>query len=96
MANYANGVSKELDLGIRFQTLVPQQIIGATALGSAAADAYARRKGITKEAFLAGFGKPILPREFGEHVVSILTDPRYDEGTVFGLKGDTGITQLEA
>jgi NAD(P)-dependent dehydrogenase (short-subunit alcohol dehydrogenase family) len=96
MANYANGVSKELELGIRFQTLVPQQIVGSTALGSAAAEAYARRNGTTKEAFLAGFGKPMPPREFGEHVVSILTDPRYDAGTVFGLKGDTGITQLEA
>jgi hypothetical protein len=96
MAGYANGVSQELDLGIRFQTLVPTQIIGATPLGSAAAEAYARRKGITKEAFLAGFGKPMPPREFGEHVVSILTDPRYDAATAFGLKGDTGITPLEA
>src|SRR5882672_11487573 len=65
MASYANGVAAELDLGIRFQVLVPQQMIGDTGLGRNAAQAYARHKGITTEAFLAGFGKPLPPRQFG-------------------------------
>jgi hypothetical protein len=29
MASYANGVAAKLDLGIRFQTLVPQQMTAA-------------------------------------------------------------------
>src|SRR5271169_4005743 len=33
MANYANVVSKQSDLGIRFQAIVPQQIIGGTGIG---------------------------------------------------------------
>jgi NAD(P)-dependent dehydrogenase (short-subunit alcohol dehydrogenase family) len=96
MAHYANGVAAELDLGIRFQALVPLQMSGETKLGREAAEAYARRKGITPEAFLAGFGKPMPPRLFGEHVVTILTDARYESGTAFGLKGDTGITSLDS
>ena len=95
MANYANGVSAQLDLGIRFQVLVPLQMIGETHLGHTAAEAYAKQKGITREAFLAGFGKPLPPRQFGEHVVSVLTDPKYRDGVAFGFKGDSGIQSLD-
>jgi hypothetical protein len=64
--------------------------------GRAAAEAYARRKGVTPEDFLAGFGKPMPPRQFGEHVISILTKPAYESATAFELKGDTGIQALDA
>jgi NAD(P)-dependent dehydrogenase (short-subunit alcohol dehydrogenase family) len=95
MAKYANGVSQQKDLGIRFQTIVPLQIIGGTGVGDAGATAYARAMGIDAEQFLARFGAPLPPREFGQKVVSLLDDPQYAEGFAFGLKGDTGITVLE-
>lgn len=95
MARYANGVSEQKGLGIRFQTIVPQQMVGDTGVGDAGAAAYARAMGIEREAFLARFGVPMPPREFGEKVVSVLDDPKYAEGFAFGLKGDTGITMLE-
>ena len=95
MAKYANGVSAQNDLGIRFQVIVPLQIIGDTGVGDAGASAYARAMGIGRDEFLARFGSPMPPREFGEKVVSVLDDPRYAEGFAFGLKGDTGITMLE-
>jgi NAD(P)-dependent dehydrogenase (short-subunit alcohol dehydrogenase family) len=96
MAKYANGVSAQNKLGIHFQAIVPQQIIGNTGVGDAGANAYARASGIGREEFLARFGAPMPPREFGEKVVSVLEDPAYADGVVFGLKGDTGITMLEA
>ena len=95
MAKYANGVSAQMNLGIRFQAIVPQQIIGGTGVGDAGANAYARAMGVKPETFLAGFGAPMPPREFGEKVVSVLEDPKYAEGFAFGLKGDTGVTILE-
>jgi len=95
MAKYANGVAEQKGLGIRFQAIVPQQIIGGTGVGDAGADAYARAAGIETEAFLARFGAPMPPRDFGEKVVSVLDDPQYGTGFAFGLKGDTGITVLE-
>ena len=95
LAQYANGAAKEAELGITFQTIVPQQIIGETELGRAAAEAYAKRKGVSIEAFLAGFGAPLAPRQVGEHVVSLLTEPQYQRGLAFGLKGDTGIVALD-
>jgi hypothetical protein len=94
MAGYANGVANDLNLGIRFQALLLLQIVGATELGRTAAEAYARRKGVSNEAFLAGFGKPLNPRDYGEHVATLLTDPRYESATAFGIRGETGIQPL--
>ena len=95
MADYANGVSKELDLGLQFQVLVPRQMVGGTGVGRAGSEAYALRLGVTPEAFLARFGTPMPPRLFGDHVVSLLSEARFAEGVAFGLKGDTGITSLD-
>ena len=95
MALYANDVARKLDLGIHFQAIIPQQIIGDTALGRAAGEAYARGKGVSVEIFFAGFGAPLPPRKVGDHVVSILTEPRYATGVAFGMKGDRGIVPLD-
>ncbi|MCW5657743.1 MAG: SDR family oxidoreductase [Burkholderiaceae bacterium] len=95
MAKYANGVSEQADLGIRFQVIVPQQMVGGTGVGDAGAIAYAHALGIHKEQFLARFGAEMPPRDFGEKVVSVLNDAQYASGLAFGLKGDTGITILE-
>ena len=96
MASYANVVSTELDLGICFQALVPQQMTAAGGVGRVGAEAYARRKGVTPEQILAGFGKALSARDFGEYVVSILTEARYEMAPAFGIKGDTGIVALGA
>jgi NAD(P)-dependent dehydrogenase (short-subunit alcohol dehydrogenase family) len=95
MAKYANGVAEQKGLGIRFQVIVPQQMVLGTGTGDAGANAYARAAGITPEAFVARFGAPMPPREFGEKVISVLDDPQCAEGFAFGLKHDTGITILE-
>jgi NAD(P)-dependent dehydrogenase (short-subunit alcohol dehydrogenase family) len=95
MAKYANGISEQKDLGIRFQAIVPRQMVGGTGIGDEAASAYARAAGITPEAFLARFGAPMSPREFGEQVVSVLDDPQHAAGFAFGLRGDSGVTVLE-
>jgi NAD(P)-dependent dehydrogenase (short-subunit alcohol dehydrogenase family) len=95
MAKYANGVSDQADLDIRFQVIVPQQMVGGTGVGDTGAIAYAQALGMHKEQFLARFGASMPPRDFGEKVVSVLNDPQYASGMAFGLKGDTGITILE-
>jgi NAD(P)-dependent dehydrogenase (short-subunit alcohol dehydrogenase family) len=95
MASYANGISKQKDLGVRFQVIVPQQMVLGTGIGDAGANAYARAMNIEPEAFVNRFGAPMLPREFGEKVVCVLEDTTYAEGLAFGIKGDTGVTILE-
>ena len=95
MAKYANKLAEQKKLGIRFQAIVPLQIIGGTGVGDAGANAYARATGVDRDAYLARFGAPLPPRQFGDHLVAVLEDPRYASGIAFGLKGDTGITVLE-
>src|SRR5438874_1469209 len=95
MAKYANGVSQEKNLGIRFQAIVPRQMILGTGIGDAAANAYAGSMGITPEQFVARFGAPMPPRAFGDRVVSVLEDLQYADGVVFGLNGDAGVTVME-
>jgi hypothetical protein len=95
MARYANGVSRQANLGIRFQVIVPQQMVGGTGVGDAGSRAYAQAQGISSEQFLAGFGAPMPPSDYAEKVLRVLTDPRHDAGMAFGLKGDTDITLLE-
>lgn len=95
MAKYANTVSTARKLDLRFQVLVPMQIIGGTGVGDEAAGAYARASGVTPQDFLARFGAPLPPRDFGEKVVTMLTDPAYANALAVGLKGDSGITVLE-
>jgi hypothetical protein len=95
MAKYANGVSMQNKLGIHFQAIVPLQIVGDTGVGNAGADAYARAMGIGRDQFLARFGAPMPPKQFGEKVVSVLEDPAYADGVAFGLKGDSAIIVLE-
>src|SRR5579863_9004257 len=86
MAKYAKGVSEKKGLGIRFLTIVPQQMIFGTGVGDAGANAYARAMGVNPEEFVARFGAPMPPRDFGDKVVSVLDDPKYAEGFAFGLK----------
>src|SRR5437868_15411400 len=50
MANYANGVAKQKGLEIRFQAIVPLQIIGGTGVGDEASSAYAGAMGIERDA----------------------------------------------
>jgi NAD(P)-dependent dehydrogenase (short-subunit alcohol dehydrogenase family) len=95
MAKYANEIAEQKGLGIRFQAIVPLQMIAGTGVGDAGASAYARATGLEREAFLARFGAPMPPRQYGDHLIAVLDDPQYATGFAFGLKGDTGITVLE-
>jgi len=96
MAHYANFSSEQLKVGIRFQAVVPMQIFADTQGGRVAAEAYAQLRGVPVEAFIRNnFGNAMTPRDFAEHVVTILTDPKYESGTVFGLKPEAGIASLD-
>jgi len=95
MADYANGLAKELGLDIHFQVLVPRQMVGETGTGDAGATAYAKKHNISTQEFLARFGAPMPPRAYGELVADLLANPDQASGTAFALKGETGISSLD-
>jgi NAD(P)-dependent dehydrogenase (short-subunit alcohol dehydrogenase family) len=95
MAKYANTVVKQKGLGIRFQAILPQQMFGGTGVGDAGAAAYARANGIDPATFLARNYTPMSPREYGEQVVTLLTDARDTTSLAIGIRGDTGVSVIE-
>lgn len=95
IAKYANGVSADKGLDIRFQAILPRQMILGTGVGDRAAGAYAESMGITAQAFVARFGAPMPPRLFGENILAVLEDPAHADGFVFGLNGDSGVSIME-
>jgi NAD(P)-dependent dehydrogenase (short-subunit alcohol dehydrogenase family) len=94
MAKYADAMARERKLGIRFQAVLPMQIVGGTGTGDVASAAYAQAAGLDRDAFLARFGEPLSPRRFGDAIATILEESKYEDVVAFGLKGDTGITVL--
>src|SRR5260370_28728119 len=67
MAHSANAVSRERDLGIHFQVLVPMQLIPGTALGHQAATAYAAIEGVSvDELVVQRYGSILRPAQVGE------------------------------
>ena len=97
MAKYANFSSEQLGLDLKFQATVPMQIFAETDHGRIAASAYAKRRGVPVETFIRNsFGNAMTPRDYALHVVSILTDAKYEAGLVYGVKPEAGIIQLDA
>jgi len=95
LATYGNGVSAEQNLGIRFQALLPQQIIGGTGVGDAEASANAARKALSSQDILATFGKPMDPETYGDFVAALLEDPAADAGTALSSSGNGGIVAMD-
>ncbi len=77
IAHYANALAEQRGLNIRFQTLIPRQMVAGTGTGDAGSHAYAAAMGVSPESFLERFGAPLTPRAYGERVVEILENPAY-------------------
>jgi NAD(P)-dependent dehydrogenase (short-subunit alcohol dehydrogenase family) len=75
MAQSAAEESRRDGLGIQVTAVLPR-LTPSTGVGGPAIAAFARRAGVSEEAFLAQLGEPVTPPQVvGEAVVSMLTDP---------------------
>jgi NAD(P)-dependent dehydrogenase (short-subunit alcohol dehydrogenase family) len=84
VAGYAADESTRAGLGIRFVSLLPD-LTGATGLGAAAVDAYARRMGIEVEEFLRRRGpEQLSPTQVGAAVLD-LARGKGENGGAFSL-----------
>ncbi|HEY2684965.1 MAG TPA: SDR family NAD(P)-dependent oxidoreductase [Steroidobacteraceae bacterium] len=95
MAKYANAVSKQKALDIRFQAIVPEQMFAATGVGEAGAAAYARAGGVEPGVFLARNYPAMSPKQFGDSVAEVLEDDGGLVGLALGIRGETGVSVLE-
>ena len=87
MAHQANAVSRERGLGIRFQVVVPTQLMAGTELGRSVAAAYAEAEGITADEHILGrYGSHLEPEQVGRQVAELLGDPAYGTGVAYGIR----------
>jgi NAD(P)-dependent dehydrogenase (short-subunit alcohol dehydrogenase family) len=100
MAHYANERARELGLDLRFQALLPLSPPWGSGIGESVAAWYAQRQGVSVEAVQAARQDGSLPlRQWGEHVVTLLTEPDYATGVAYGISADAGpagITLLDS
>ena len=96
MAHSANALSRERDLGIHFQVLVPCQLIPGTTLGHQVAAAYAEIEGVSiDQHVMQRYGSILRPARVGEQVAQLLGDPRYMHGVAYGFRSDKDILPLD-
>lgn len=94
MARDANAIAEARHAAIRFQTLLPMQLIAETPLGLTVAREYARRRGVSVEAHVKErYGSNMSARAYGERVVEWLTGLPAS-GVAFGV-GETGVQAMD-
>jgi hypothetical protein len=94
MVDYFNAASNQMGKGIKFQSLVPGQMVPDTQLGHAGSTGYAELLGIPREKFLERFGPPLTPGMVGTEVASILSGEVLDDATHISIKS-SGLASLD-
>jgi NAD(P)-dependent dehydrogenase (short-subunit alcohol dehydrogenase family) len=96
MAHSANTVSRERELGLHFQVLVPCQLIPGTALGHQVAAACAAVEGVSIDEYvMKRYGSVLRPAQIGEQVAQLIGDPRYIQGVAWGFRSGTDMQPLD-
>lgn len=94
IAKYAEDLSQQLGLDLRFRVIVPRQMFTGTGVGDTGIRAYAAAAGRTFAEQAAAW--PIMtPRAFGDMVVERIRVSGLADALVYGVRGDTGMTVIE-
>jgi NAD(P)-dependent dehydrogenase (short-subunit alcohol dehydrogenase family) len=96
MAHQANAASEIRGLGIKFQVLVPGQLMAATGHGLTVAAACAKVDGITvDEHILHRYGSHLQPAQVGRQVAELLAESRYDQGVAYGFRDNMDLIPFD-
>ena len=87
LAGYMQRLSERRNLGIRFLTVVPKQLIAGTTTAERVSAAYAADGGITQEKFMERFGTPLFPEGVAEAIVKMATGEVGPTGGAFAVTG---------
>jgi NAD(P)-dependent dehydrogenase (short-subunit alcohol dehydrogenase family) len=93
MGGYLQSASDARGLGIRFNVIVPRQLVAGTEIAEDAARVYSRTTGQDVATYMQRFGTPLMPDGVAAAILAIA---RGDEGTqhpALAVKGD-GLTPL--
>ena len=82
LTEYAQHEADDLELDLRFLSIIPKQLVQGTEKGEDAAAAYAAAVGKPLDKFWAQWERPLTAKAVSEHVMSILDQlPSLDADT---------------
>lgn len=94
IAKYAEALSTQLGLGLRFRVIVPRQMFTGTGVGNAGISAYAAAAGRTFTEQAATW-PDMTPRGFGDTVAELIGKTALEDAMIYAVRGDTGVTVIE-
>jgi NAD(P)-dependent dehydrogenase (short-subunit alcohol dehydrogenase family) len=93
IADYAERLSDQLGLGLRFRIVVPRQMVAGTGTGDAGLTGYAAASGVTFTEQVAKWPE-MSPLHYGTMVTEAIERSGLAEAKQFGVRGDTGMTAI--
>ena len=87
IGQYAQGEANGRDLGLKFYTIYPKQLIEGTDIGAEASSAYGKATGKGAEGFMAQWEAPLTPEKIAGQVDMILADAETNTPGAYGLTG---------
>ncbi len=88
LTDYARQEADKGDLGLRFVSIIPKQLVEGTEKGQAAAMAYAASSGIPLERFWAQWNAPLTVKGLAHHVAEVVFQPDRWPGHAYAITGD--------
>ena len=93
IADYAERLSDQLGLGLRFRILVPRQMVAGTGTGDAGLNGYAAAAGVSF-ADQAAKWPEMPPLHYGRLIAKAIVDSGLADAKHYAVRGDTGMTAL--
>lgn len=87
LQNYGQWQSDREKLGLKFYTIYPKQLIAGTQIGDEASQAYAIARGISPEAFMKQWEKPLTAGDVATHVLDLLSAKDGEEAGAYAVNG---------
>lgn len=72
LANYGKWEADRRNLGLKYYTIYPKQLIAGSAIAKDASGAYAAARSMSAEAFMAQWDKPLTAALIGDSVIGLL------------------------
>lgn len=88
LIEYAQREADDLDLGLRFLSIIPRQLVQGTEKGSDAAAAYARVVDKPLDQFWTQWKNPLTAPDVASHVIELLRKPAPRSATSYAITGE--------
>jgi len=87
LVNYGQREADRMELGLKFMSIIPKQLIAGTEIGSMASEAYAQSAGLTAEKFMGQWEHPLTAELASTHLIDLLHHTPEGGASAFTITG---------